>query len=217
MSRRGRPQTASDELRQNGYKHNGQYVVTGGLKPWHMRIVDFMLLNPNAKIVDIARHFEVTPQWIGQLIKTDAFQEYYHSRMGDHRDFMHEQIVTKMQGVAVKAFDKMAEKLDAPDAGFGQAQEAAETVLKGLGYGAKATSVGVNINGKDGQSIAVLVDQGVYDRAKSLMSERMKRNTEQVEHDHSNYTHVTSSLEVQYEAIDAENARDVTPDDDSHS
>lgn len=215
MSRRGRPRTADDELRQNGYKRDGQYVLTNGLKPWHERIVDFMLVNPQVKVVDVARAFGVTPQWVGQLIRTDAFKEYYHARIGAHRDFMDEQIVNKMQGIAVKAFDKMSEKLDAPDAGFGQAKEAAEMVLRGLGYGQKPTAVGVNVNGANGAQVSVLISSDAYDRAKRLMQEKMRSNTEQLEHDDSNYTHVTSSLEVPYEALDAETARDVTPDDET--
>lgn len=214
MGRRGRPRTANSELRENNYRQDGKYVMTNGLKPWHERIVDFMVLQPNAKIVDIARQFDVTPQWIGQLIKTDAFEEYYNTRMSKHQDIMHTTIINKMQGVAVKAFDKMAEKLDEKDLSFSAAREAADLTLKGLGYTSNGSGVNVNVGKAQQASVTINVESEAVRRARERIQARMVENGKQIQRDEDNYSYVTAALEVPSESIEIEDAIDVTPTDE---
>lgn len=199
---RGRPTTATHLERANRYRdENGTYTLSDGLKPWHMRIVDFMLLNPHAKIVDIAREFGVTPVWAGQLMKTDAFREYYEQRMAEHRSLIGSMVVQKMQSVAVKSLDVMAEKLDSPDVTFGQVKEAADLALKGLGYTSNVSPLQVNVRTGDGDT-TISVEQDMVSRARAKLQMRMKENSKELEHDAENYKNVTASLEVGYEEIE---------------
>ena len=216
LARRGRPRTASDEVREAGYKdEKGNYALTGGLKPWHERIVDFMLLNPNAKIVDIARSFGVTPQWIGQLIKTDAFVAYYKDVMAEQQGHIHTTIVAKSQGVAIKALDKMAEVLDKEDVSFGVARDSAKLALEACGFiGNRATGVNVNMGNGQGQTVSITVGKSVFEEARERILARQKENSEKQQFDGTNYQHVTSSMEIQGEAREIEDAV-ILGDDDS--
>lgn len=194
--RRGRKRTASDELRENGYRDgDGRYQLSDGLQPWHMRIVDYMLLNPNSKIKDVANAFDVTPQWIGQLLKTDAFREYYQMRMEEHHGFVQTQVIAKMQGVAVKSLDVMAEKLEAPqDLTIGQVQETASLVLKSLGFGTQVGGVSVRLPGGENQETLIAVRSTTIQRARQAWQERNQQK-DQPETDEQDYQHITASLE----------------------
>lgn len=200
LRERGRPRSADPVLRANNYRdENGRYQVTE-LKPWHERIVDYMIFNPHAKIVDVATAFGVTPVWVGQLMKTDAFREYYTKRMAEHQGLIGEAIIAKMQGVAVKALDVVAKKLDSPNVDFEMAKDAAALTLKGLGYTSQHRT-GVTVNIPSGSSAAVLVDKSIMDRAREKMAAKAAQNMESLEHDKMNYQRVTASLDRGHEDI----------------
>lgn len=209
---RGRPSSATQEQKNNNYCNpDGTYALTDGLKPWHVRIVDYMILKPNAKIVDIAKEFDVTPQWIGKLIKTDAFKEYYNSRLEDHQAYLSVNIVAKMQGVAVKALDRMAEKMDGDAVTIGQLKDVAELSLKGLGY-MQNSGASVTINQQNNNITSIPVGSEVLARARERLAEKMRDNTKALEHDPTQYGSVTSALEMNAE--DIEDAHVISSDDD---
>ena len=201
LRKRGRPRHASDETRANGYNNElGRYQLVDGLKPWHERVVDTMISNPHAKIVDLAEVFHVTPIWMGQLLKTDAFQEYYKNRLGDHQDLVSKTIVHKMQGVAITALDKMSEEMQG-NVPFGQLKDAADLALKGLGF---TTQHGppIMIDTKGGQVTMISVSSEALERARERTKIAMKENTEGLSFEDGNFQQVTSSLELGVEDID---------------
>lgn len=216
QARRGRPKTALPEVRAAGYKdQQGKDVLSEGLKPWHERIVDYMVLNPHAKIVDVAAEFKITPQWAGRLMKTDAFVEYYQTRMAGHQELMHTTIIHKMQGVAVKSLDKISAKLDSQDATFTQAKEAADMTLKSLGYTSNNPAMSVNLKDKDGSQLTVQIGANAVEQAKQRIQQRMQGQSIEQPHDGQNYNYVTAAMDLgDTEAVDVDAARDVTPTDD---
>ena len=202
---RGRPRSASEVQRANGYKNeHGRYQLTDGLKPWHERVVDVMISNPHAKVVDLAKVFHVSPQWMGQLLKSDAFSEYYKKRMSEHQNLVSTEIVSKMQSVAAKALDGMALKMRSPDISFGQLREAAELSLKGLGYTSNVAgaSVHINNNGERAQVTVVQVPSDALKRAQDRAKKRMGENTKKIGFEEGNYQQVTSSLELGIEEVE---------------
>lgn len=191
---RGRNRTATDEVRANGYRNeDGRYVMSDGLKPWHERIVDWLLINPHAKVVDVAREFKVTPQWAGQVMRTDAFQEYYSVRMRGYRERYEEQLVYKLQSVANKSLDRLAEKVEVAD--LEGARQVADTTLKALGYTSNVNLVATQTNN------VYTVPKERYERARERMLEAQK-NKELPAHDQAAYRHVTSSLEREIEGVE---------------
>jgi hypothetical protein len=204
--RKGRPQTAPLSLRANGYRdEDGRYQLSAGLKPWHERIVDFMIANPSAKIVDIAKAFDVTPIWVGMLLKTDAFREYYDHRMQEFQGLINQRIVTKLHGIAAVALDQLHDKVtdEMNPLSFGQVKEAAELSLKALGYtaqpGPAVVSTVVN-NTKVEHNTYVAVSKSAVEAARAKMKERLA--LEPPVSDPSQYQRVTSSMEVGVEGVE---------------
>lgn len=195
---RGRPSNTSDHVRLNNYHdpETGTYALSSGLKDWHTRVVDYMVLNPHAKIVDIAREFGVTPVWIGKLLKTDAFREYYTQRMDEHQDLIGKAIVHKMAAVATASLDKMNEHLAKPDVSFGAVKDAAELTLRSLGYTQPNTSR-VDVNMHEIREVRVSVHREAVAKARAKLAAKMEENTKSLEdHTLEDYKQVTSSLDV---------------------
>lgn len=207
---RGRPRTVAPEIRENNYKDpNGQYQLSE-LKPWHVRIVDYMISSPAAKIVDVAGFFNVSPQWIGTLLRTDAFVEYYKLRMQDYQDEVKFRIVNKLQGIASESLDAIQEKLQDTETviTFGQAKDAAELSLRALGY----TSHGNNGGGSNVQIVnnnqtnnLMVAEGSAVARAREKMLQRLAISSQEndgMEVSRENFTRVTSSMEVGFEGVD---------------
>jgi len=189
---RGRFRIASEEQRDRNYRdENGQYQLVDGLQPWHRRIVDFMVANPAAKIVDIADFFCVTPVWIGILIKTDAFREYYGSRMEEHQGQVGKEIISKLQGVATESLDQLYTKLKSPTVKFDQVEKVASMAVKALGHGQ-----GPSLTIKSEGPVQVHVNSDLLDSAREKMRKHMKENTKTIEHSPAEYEHVTAALEL---------------------
>jgi hypothetical protein len=214
LRHRGRPSTTTDADRARNYQDaQGNYAL-GELKPWHVRVVDHLLAHPNAKIVDVAKAFDVTPQWIGRLMKSDSFKEYFELRLREHQDMVSVEVVSKMQHVATKALDHVAKKIETGEVKFAEALDAADLALKGLGYTA-SRPVSVNVANSGSGNTAVMVDAGSVDRARAKMLKTMRLNSEQAKNDPDNYSEVTASLELT--ESDVEDAEVVEGDDRSIS
>lgn len=198
----GRPAVAPSALRENNYRDaEGRYQLSNGLKPWHTRIVDFMIANPNATIKRVAEEFEVTPQWIGTLIKSDAFKEYYEARMRDHQSLVSVTMVNRMQGLAIKAMEKIDEKLDTKDIPLPELREVAKLSLASLGYG--NNGVKVQVNNQTNQMVVSASPEEVA-RARALLAQHREANTTETEAEgKENYYYVTAALTLKEEAKDA--------------
>lgn len=212
LGKRGRNRSAPPKLRLNGYRdEHGRYQLSDGLQPWHERVVDWMLANPQAKIKDVAEAFNVTPQWMGQLLKTDAFRVYYNERMETHRQEVHQQVVHKLQAVTTAALDGMQEKLQEEDVSFNQLRESAELGLKGLGYtghGAGGVNINLNGNGTQDQVVSVRVSSSALERAREAWKKKIAETDgeEEDEARHERHRYVTSSLEATLDEVEVEDA-----------
>ena len=201
---RGRPRTAMPELRNNNYRdEDGRYQLSEGLKPWHERIVDFMVARPSAKIVDIAREFGTSPQWIGQLLKTDAFIEYYKIRMSSYKETVDVQVVAKLQGLALASLDGMVDKVNDTKAplSFGQLKDTADLSLRALGYTAQPGGVNLTLHNEKNTTVIASTHEAV-NKARQKMLEVMKAQTQTS--DPANYRQVTASLEKSYQDVEVE-------------
>lgn len=167
----GRRKRAKKSL-TNYRDEEGRYQLSE-LKPWHERVVDFLVLNPPAKIVDVAEVFGVTPEWMGQVMQTDMFRAYYAKRMQEHQGLMHEHIVSKMQEVAGKSLDALSRKISVMS--VDEATKTTELVLKGLGYVQRPGVGNVNVSVGTQTTVAVTASQDAIERARQ---EWKKRNEE---------------------------------------
>jgi len=202
---RGRPRTASDETRLNNYKDpNGHYNLTAGLKPWHERVVDCMLLNPSYNRTKLAQEFNVTPEWMGSLLNSDAFKEYCNARMEAHQRLGSTTIVSKMQGVASRALDKLDEKLQTKDLPAAEVREIAKLSLQSLGFGPTAAGVKVQVGMHNQQTTMnfVGVNAEAVEKARQEIARTRELNTERVAKGSEDFSFVTQSLQPQPEAVE---------------
>lgn len=194
----------------------GQYVIKK-IAPWHERLVDYMLLNPHAKMDDLAKEFKVTPQWVSGLLRTDAFKAYYHKRMETHQQAITDAVINRTASVANKALDKVAEKLEEKNLPLSELRSTAEMAIRALGYGAprggQALGVQVNVN-QHGAALPVMsVPTNVVEDARNRMASQRNINTAAVAETTDEYMRVTASMQVTPESV-AEGVEDavVVPD-----
>lgn len=198
LLRRGRNKSAPPQLRLNNYRdENGQYQLSDGLQPWHERVVDFMISHPHAKIKELAEFFGVSPQWMGMLIKTDAFITYKNARMQDHQENVSSEIVTKMQAVAVKSLEQLDKVLD-NEPSFSQVRDAASMALKGLGYTDNKNGPNVVVNPAGEGNTTVVVQTSTIARAREKWVENLNDVPEQGG-GKEDYEYVTAAKMVEIE------------------
>ena len=200
----GRKQVASDAHKANNYRdENGQYQLAGEMQPWHYRVADVMISQPHAKIKDVAAFLGVSAGWLGQLIKTDAFKEYYQMRLASHQEEVGTEIIGKMQSVATKALDKLDEALDQPEVTFTQVRESADIALKALGYTQPRGGVNVAVQGGQGgdTTVQIGVSSDVVARARQKWQSNLSEGSRDVNPD--NYAYVTASDRPSEEIEDA--------------
>ena len=118
---------------------------------WHEQIVDWELMNPDAKLADCARHFGKTEGWLSTVRNSDAYREFRVRRLAVHQSMVSETVIEKVEGLAALTLDTLHERIarEKDEISLGFVRETAETALKALGYGGKAaappTVVQVNV------------------------------------------------------------------------
>ena len=76
-----------------------------------------MLADPSLRQNDLAKHFGLSATWISIMINSDAFKERMRERKAELVDpVLKATLDEKILGVANRAFDKLAERLDNPAA-----------------------------------------------------------------------------------------------------
>lgn len=191
LRQRGRPRAASDEVRERNYRtEDGKYAFAEGLRFWHQRVVDVMLLEPNLKIKELAERLNVSPQWMGTLLKSDAFKEYYTDRLREHRALTTEVMMSKIAGTTMAALDAMAKKINGGDVPLAALTDAVEVGTRALGFGQKGGApVQVTTNGP------TMVLVGANEAAITKAREQLAARRAAVEHSDAGYSYVTASLE----------------------
>lgn len=157
----------------------GQYQLQTELKPWHEAVVDWMLANPTGTLEQCAVHFGKSYGWLGQLVHTDAFQEYKALRFKAHHDRVSETIVNRTVGVLEDTLDTMQFRIqqERDRISLDFLHNTAELLYQTLGYGPKAQRaephvVTLNFGG---------APRDVLEQARSDMRQVHQRNTREVE------------------------------------
>ena len=120
---------------------------------------------------------------------TDAFRSYYSDRMTEHQNLVSQEIVSKLQRVATKALDRLADRLDVAD--VADTADVAEMTLKSLGY---TSQVKVNVNDNRKQTSVVYISPQAYENARQKMLE-VQQSKDTSQHDAEAWRHVTASLD----------------------
>lgn len=124
----------------------GQLV--GGIKKpsyTHEALADLILAHPAITQNELAAHFGYTPGWISQIISSDSFQAYLHTRKEQIVDpMLRGAIEESFRGLVLQSMQRLREKLEA-NPSDNLVLEVFKNSTRALGYGAKP-SVQVNMS-----------------------------------------------------------------------
>lgn len=99
----------------------------------HDTIMDFMLVNPTAKLSEIAAQFDVTQAWLSCIIHSDAFRIRLAKKQEDLFNGTVMPLREKVVGIAHLAVDRLGEKVEkSEDANF--LHETTDMLLHRLGW-----------------------------------------------------------------------------------
>lgn len=119
----------------------GQELVTANqpgvkeLSHKHMAILDYMLVNPQAPMGEVAKHFNLTPAWLSTLVNADLFQEELRKRRVAIEKVVEARINGQLEEIAQNGLDKMSQYVKAEDADPRVVADMTRTALANLGFG----------------------------------------------------------------------------------
>ena len=90
----------------------GDYLNRPKLLMTHDAIIDYVIANPTASYREIAMVFSYTPEGIGIICRSDAFQARYQVRRDELVDpLIQKNVESRLQGLAHASLDILQEKL----------------------------------------------------------------------------------------------------------
>jgi hypothetical protein len=149
-------------------ERSGEGVQLERLSPTHEMIALWLLANPGkGAMARCAAHFGYTPAWLASVVHSDAFQAYYRDRRDDLMQAGVMDISEKVTGVADRALDKLAEKVETASS-LREIADTTDKLLHRLGYG--VAQGGVTINQNDNREYHVR--QELYTEARQRMHQK---------------------------------------------
>lgn len=145
----------------------------------HEAIMQWLLENPEAKLMDCAAHFQMTQTWLSIVIHSNAFQDAFQKYREDYYSAVVADLPDKLNGLINLAVDKLSEKMETCE----DPQWIANTTDKllgrlGYGTGGGGSKINITTNG-DGAVTIQTVDADVLRRAES--TRKRLQNIKQIE------------------------------------
>ena len=143
-------------------------VQIQSVRPWHETLLEFIIANPRASGAETAMHFGVTEAWLSTVKNSDAFQEMWAMRRGEHFSRVSASLVEKVTALAEVTVDALVDQVEMEkrtgQVSLSTLTEVGNMALKSLGFGAKPTpSVQVN---SYSNSTNVFIDKETLARAR---------------------------------------------------
>ena len=82
---------------------------------WYEDIINWMLINPGAKLGDAAEYFGKTQAWLSVVINSDIFKARLEERRKELNGELDDLLVYKMKRVANESFDALMERILSDD------------------------------------------------------------------------------------------------------
>lgn len=108
----------------------------------HEAILDYLIVNPQQKLGEVAAHFNVGQAWLSVIINSDAFQEKLKSRSDECFSSTIVPLREQLLGVAQVGVEKLGEAMENAST-ISDKQFIADTtdsILKNLGYSPKSSA-----------------------------------------------------------------------------
>jgi len=117
-------------------------VEIKAVRPWHEALLEFVIANPRASGAETAQHFQVTEAWLSTVKNSDAFQELWAVRRGEHFSRVSSSLVEKVNALAEITVDALTDRIETEknmgSVSIAALTEVGEMALKSLGFGAKS-------------------------------------------------------------------------------
>lgn len=149
------------------------------VRAWHEELLEFILANPRASGAEIALYFNVTEAWVSTVKNSDAFQELWAKRRGEHFSRVSSSISDKVVALAEVTVDALTDEIEKKkrknELEIQTLTEVSNMALKALGFGMKRESVnspGVNVNVNTGPTY--VVDKDTLARARDAKTKMLE-------------------------------------------
>lgn len=112
----------------------------------HMAMMDYMLANPAASMLEIAKAFSVSLAWFSTVRNSDLFRQTYNERRRVISERQQEIVSEQLSSLANKGMARLADALDDEETGVGTVISITKLALEhsGLSQAKASTSVVVN-------------------------------------------------------------------------
>lgn len=126
----------------------------------HMSMMDYMLANPAASMLEIAEAFGVTLAWFSTVRNSDLFRQTYNERRALITERQQEIVSEQLASLANKGMGRLADALDDEETGINTVISITKLALEHSGMSqAKAASVVVNNNTTTNTAIITADDE----------------------------------------------------------
>lgn len=123
----------------------------------HMAMMDYMLANPAASMLEIAEAFGVTLAWFSTVRNSDLFRQTYAERRRIISERQQEIVSEKLAAAANKGLDRMIDLLDDEETGPNTVIAITKLAMEHSGMSQAKSTTAVTVNNVT-QNTAIVVD-----------------------------------------------------------
>lgn len=110
------------------------------LKNLHLAILEYMLANPTAGYREIGREFDLTPTFVGMLVRSDAFSARLKEERAELLSVAKQTVKDKITHIAERTLDRLADRIEV-ETDVEVLHEIGKTMIGALGFGPKTAGV----------------------------------------------------------------------------
>lgn len=151
----------------------------------HMAMMDYMLANPKASSVEIAKAFDVTLPWFSTVRNSDLFRTTYNERRALISERQKEILSEQFTAIAHSGLNALQDAIHDEDVGVSTKLAITKFATEALGYGVKGTQQpsSVNVNVTNNTLTVEGPEQTAIQNARARILERAQRQNAQSQAD----------------------------------
>lgn len=142
--------------------------LKNGMRAWHEELLEFTLAHPRASLMETAFYFNVSISWLSIVKNSDAFQELWAQRRGEHFSRVSATVTERVTALAEATVDALTERVEKEaregTASIATLREVGDMALRSLGFGNKGIQSPLILNAPNTTNI--FVDRETLARAR---------------------------------------------------